>query len=48
LIFDATGSYDRAWQIGVLIGLGAGVVQILVGGPRQRSWHGIEPQLAAT
>jgi MFS family permease len=28
LIFDATGSYDWAWQIGVLIGFGAGVVQI--------------------
>jgi len=28
LIFDMTGSYDRAWQTGVLIGFGAGVVQI--------------------
>jgi MFS family permease len=33
LIFDATGSYDRAWQTGVLIGFAAGVVQILFGGP---------------
>jgi len=29
LIFDMTGSYDRAWQTGVLIGFAAGVVQIL-------------------
>ena len=48
LIFDATGSYDRAWQIGVLIGFGAGVVQILAGGPRRRSGPAIEPRLAAT
>src|SRR3954452_17363567 len=29
LIYDALGSYDRAWQIGVVIGLMAGAVQIL-------------------
>src|SRR5262249_46732555 len=33
LIFDLSGSYDRAWQIGVLIGFTAGVVQVLAGGP---------------
>jgi MFS family permease len=33
LIFDAFGSYDRAWQIGVLIGAAAGTGQILFGGP---------------
>ena len=33
LIFDAMGSYDRAWQTGVLIGTCAGIVQILFGGP---------------
>jgi predicted MFS family arabinose efflux permease len=33
LIFDAFGSYDRAWQFGVLVGAGAGVSQILFGGP---------------
>jgi predicted MFS family arabinose efflux permease len=33
LIFDAFGSYDRAWQIGVLIGAAAGAAQILFGGP---------------
>jgi len=36
LIFDLTGSYDRAWQIGTLIGFTAGVVQILAGGPTRR------------
>ena len=33
LIFDAFGSYDRAWQIGVLVGAIAGTAQILFGGP---------------
>ncbi len=47
LIFDMTGSYDRAWQTGVLIGFGAGVVQILAGGPR-RGRQVIEPRLATT
>lgn len=36
LIFDLTGSYDPAWQIGTLIGFSAGVVQILAGGPTRR------------
>ena len=36
LIFDLYGSYDRAWQIGTLIGFAAGVVQILAGGPTRR------------
>jgi hypothetical protein len=31
-----TGSYDAAWKIGVVIGLAAGVVQILAGGPSRR------------
>jgi MFS family permease len=48
LIFDATGSYDRAWQIGVLIGFSAGVVQILAGGPRRRQDRLVEPALATT
>jgi hypothetical protein len=40
LIFDALGSYDRAWQLGVLIGFGAGIVQIVAGGPtRDREKH---------
>ena len=36
LIFDLYGSYDRAWQIGTLIGFAAGIVQILAGGPARR------------
>jgi predicted MFS family arabinose efflux permease len=36
LIFDLSGSYDSAWQIGALIGFAAGVVQILAGGPTRR------------
>jgi len=48
LIFDLTGSYDRAWQTGVLIGFGAGLVQILAGGPPRRHQEVIEPRLAVT
>jgi MFS family permease len=48
LIFDMTGSYDRAWQTGVLIGFGAGVVQILAGGPPRRRSRAIEPRLATS
>ena len=48
LIFDITGSYDRAWQIGVLIGFTAGVVQIFAGGPTRRRDRLLEPRLAAT
>jgi MFS family permease len=33
LIFDAFGSYGPAWQIGVVIGVAAGIAQILLGGP---------------
>lgn len=33
LIFDLYGSYDRAWQIGTLVGCAAGFLQILAGGP---------------
>jgi MFS family permease len=36
LIFDLTGSYDPAWQIGASIGLAAGLVQIVFGGPPRR------------
>src|ERR1700758_3918461 len=36
LIFDTLGSYARAWQLGVLVGFGAGILQILAGGPRRR------------
>jgi MFS family permease len=33
LLFDAFGSYDLAWHIGVSIGATAGVMQIVFGGP---------------
>ena len=42
MMFDAFGSYDLAWRIGVLIGIGAGVVQILFGGPA-RPKRGLHP-----
>jgi len=48
LIFDAFGSYDRAWQIGVLVGFAAGVVQILAGGPTRRADPTMVPRLAPT
>lgn len=47
LIFTVYGSYDHAWQIGVLIGFGAGVVQILAGGPTLRRDRIGAPGLAA-
>jgi MFS family permease len=48
LIFDVTGSYDRAWQIGVLIGFTAGIVQIFAGGPTRRPDRLVEPRFATT
>ena len=48
LIFDAFGSYDRAWQIGVLVGFAAGVVQILAGGPTRRPDPTMVPRLATS
>jgi MFS family permease len=44
LIFDLTGSYTPAWQIGTLIGVSAGLVQILAGGPTKRSGDRAERQ----
>ena len=46
VIFDRFGSYDRAWQIGVLVGFAAGVVQILAGGPTRRRDRLAVPRLA--
>ncbi len=46
MIFDAFGSYDLAWRIGVTIGVAAGVVQILFGGPA-RPKRGMRPVLVA-
>src|SRR6266446_1071632 len=48
LIFDTMGSYDRAWQIGVLIGFAAGVVQIVAGGPTRRRDRVMAPRLATS
>ena len=48
LIFDLSGSYDHAWQIGTLIGFAAGVVQILAGGPTRRHDRMIVPAIATT
>ena len=45
LIFDAFGSYDLAWRIGVGIGAMAGVTQILFGGP-ERPGAAARPVLA--
>jgi predicted MFS family arabinose efflux permease len=48
LIFTATGSYDYAWKIGVLIGFTAGVVQIVAGGPARHRDPTPAPRLATT
>jgi MFS family permease len=48
VIFDLFGSYDRAWQIGTLIGFAAGVVQIFAGGPSGRKEQLSVPAIAAT
>lgn len=37
VIYTALGSYDRAWQFGVLVSLIAGLVQIAAGGPSRAS-----------
>ena len=44
LIFDAFGSYDIAWHIGVIVGVTAGAAQIVFGGPAR---PGLRPALAA-
>jgi predicted MFS family arabinose efflux permease len=48
VIVDLTGSYDRAWQIGTLIGFAAGVIQIVAGGPARRPDRMGVPATAAT
>jgi predicted MFS family arabinose efflux permease len=48
LIYTVYGSYDRAWQIGVLVGLAAGVVQIFAGGPSRRRGATPAVRLATT
>ena len=46
VIFDATGSYDDAWKIGVVVGLAAGIVQIVAGGPARRPGPRVAPRFA--
>ncbi len=46
LMFDAFGSYDIAWRIGVGVGVAAGTAQILFGGP-VRPKRGLRSVLAA-
>ncbi len=48
VIFDKFGSYDHAWQIGVVVGFGAGIVQILAGGPTRKRDRIAAPRLATT
>jgi MFS family permease len=44
LIYDALGSYDRAWQFGVIVGLIAGIAQMLASD--RRSGRTLEPAAA--
>ena len=46
VVVDLTGSYDRAWQIGTLIGFAAGVIQIVAGGPPRRTERASVPAAA--
>ncbi len=46
VVVDLTGSYDRAWQIGTLIGFAAGVIQIVAGGPPRRTERAAVPAAA--
>ncbi len=48
LIFDLSGSYEPAWQIGTIIGFAAGVVQILAGGPSRGHDRMMVPSTATT
>jgi len=48
LIFDLSGSYDRASQIGAPIGFATGIAQILAGGPTRRQDRIAAPAAAAT
>jgi MFS family permease len=48
VIFDLSGSYDSAWQIGALIGFAAGVIQIVAGGPTRRHDRTLAPAAVTT
>jgi MFS family permease len=47
IIFDTFGNYDLAWRFGVSMGIVAGLVQILFGGP-SATWRGTRPAPAAS
>lgn len=47
LVFDMFGNYDLAWRFGVSIGIVAGLVQILFGGP-SGTWSSTRPAPAAS
>ncbi len=47
LILDLSGSYDYAWQIGTVIGLAAGLLQIFAGGPARPMKGPLVPVSAA-
>jgi MFS family permease len=42
MMFDMLGNYDMAWRFGVTMGIAAGLVQILFGGP-SGTWSGARP-----
>ena len=46
MIFDMFGNYDLAWRFGVSLGIVAGIVQILFGGP-SGTRSGVRPVPAA-
>ncbi|MSP04976.1 MAG: MFS transporter [Acetobacteraceae bacterium] len=41
MIIDAFGSYDLAWRIGVMVGVTAGLIQILLGGPTRNATQAV-------
>ena len=47
MIFDLFGNYDLAWRFGVSVGIVAGLVQILFGGP-SGTWSSTRPAPAAS
>jgi MFS family permease len=46
VIFDMFGNYDLAWRFGVSLGIAAGLVQILFGGP-SGTWSRVRPAPSA-
>ena len=46
MIFDTFGNYDLAWRFGVSMGIAAGLVQILFGGP-SGTWSRLRTMRAA-